>query len=107
MAKTDMQKLTAEMHAALGDIDAFNTAAWCGLIGALEEKGILSGQSFARWLNSAAQEYEELKPNHRLGKNRLDTAMLRGIAEMLEKPMTGRWEPLVIQGGKGDNLESP
>ena len=37
-------------------------------------------------MNSVADQMEEIRPHHRLDEQRLDTAMLRGIADIILDP---------------------
>jgi hypothetical protein len=49
---------------------------------------------------------EEIRPHHQLGEQRLDTAMLRGIADIILDPKAEpSWKPVVLQSGKKDKSE--
>ena len=100
------QELVDQVNAALRDIYDFNRLIWSALADQLDQRGILPKDDFARWMNSVADQMEEIKPHHQLGEQRLDTAMLRGIADIILDPKAEpSWKPVVLQGGKKDKSE--
>jgi hypothetical protein len=87
MSKDDTpQELVDQINAALRDLCDFNRLIWSALADQLDQRGILPKDDFARWMNSVADQMEEIRPHHRLGEQRLDTAMLRGIADIILDP---------------------
>jgi hypothetical protein len=100
------QELVDQINAALRDLYDFNRLIWSALADQLDQRGILPKDDFARWMNSVADQMEEIRPHHRLGEQRLDTAMLRGIADSILDPKAElSWKPVVLQGGKKDKSE--
>jgi hypothetical protein len=104
MDETDRMKIIGEeVSAAFDDVLTVNKVLWSGLAGMLDRKGILSEADFARWLFSVADQIEQIDPDHRLGSKRLDTMMLRSLADIITDPNPKpRWKPIVIEGDKKD-----
>lgn len=65
-----------------------------------EKRGALDRKAFGKRLRETADEAEATAPEHLKGDPRLDLAIARHVADLLDRPIPERWSPVVIEGGR-------
>ncbi len=66
----------------------------------LEKRGAMNRKDFAKRLRQISDEAEASAPDQLKGDPRLDLAIARHVANLLDKPAKEGWTPVVIEGGQ-------
>ena len=66
----------------------------------LEKRGALSRKDFAKRLREIAEDAEKTAPDHLKADPRLDLKIARHVANLMDKPRSEGWSPVVIEGGR-------
>jgi hypothetical protein len=66
----------------------------------LEKSGAMKRKDFARRLRDTADDAEATAPERLKQPNRLDLAIARHVADLMDRPGQEQWTPVVIEGGK-------
>ena len=66
----------------------------------LEKRGAMNRKDFAKRLRAISDDAEATAPDRLKGDSRLDLAIARHVANLLDKPAKEGWKPVVIEGGQ-------
>jgi hypothetical protein len=92
----------------ISDLYNFNVMMWVGIAQILAKRSVTSSPELAKMAYLCAEKAEEMKPDHPLGRYRLDSRIFRALAEILSNPDKPQppWTPEIIVGGKKED-DSP